>query len=931
MQDDPLFRRIRQHAENRLAFSESQPDKERLALLKEFMRLEDEMLRRYHAKGDSGLRVARARAVLIDVLVQTLHAYALRLARDNLGKLKPMALLATGGYGRGELSPHSDVDLTFLYPKAAAGKALELLKETMTREILYPLWDLGLKVGHSSRTVSEAIEESRKDIRTKNAQLDSRHLCGDSNVTKRYLHKFARFLRKDDPSGYIRQIMEDRSGQRREKGNTVFLQAPDLKNGVGGLRDYQNILWMARVKFDEPDAPLDALVQRDHLTLSEAKTFRESYSFLLRVRNELHFRSKRPSDVLHLEKQPEVALGLGYEQEDLLERVEAFMGDYYTQARSILQTAEALEGRLAAGIASRTARITLSSVLQAYRSPPPEIIDEFELSHNQLHTSDPKIFDRDPERLLRLFRHAQHRGATLSPELRSLIRNKLSLINSDLIHSPSANVSFRSILQQVGAVHPTLADMHDLGVLGRFVPEFDRLTCKVQLELYHRYTADVHVLRCIAELDKVFQAPDERSRHYRDILRKTETPALLYLILFLHDLGKDQGPKGHCERGVDIAHSLMQRLAVPDEMRERVTFVVRHHLEMVRYFNKFDLGDPEVIEAFAAFTQGHQRLRYLCVHTYCDANGTSPDLWNNHKDDLHRQLFDSTLRVLGGRPARRDPADLRAAHIRLQVPGLSRERIAAHLQALPDRYFSHAGEEEIALHLSMTARYLGRASPETISLRHPPAIEWRDDLRRSLTIVHLVIKDRPALFARFAGSFAVAGMNILGSRAFTRSDGITIDVFFVESEKGGPADDPRTREAFHQIVNEILTQNADPLPLIRERARKLETKTPFSLKDRIGATIAPDVNVYRDVAVGRTIVEVRAADRLGLLHLIAQNIADCGLDIAFARIATEQNIATDVFHVRPNIPEETYSPTRYLDLRERLSQALAEGRYQMEV
>lgn len=931
MQDDPLFRRIRQHAENRLSFSESQPDKERLSHLKEFMRLEDEMLRRYHGKGDSGLRVARARAILIDVLVQTLHAYALRLARDNLGKPKPMALLATGGYGRGELCPHSDIDLTFLYPKAATGKALELLKEIMTREILYPLWDLGLKVGHSSRAVSEAIEECRKDVRTKNAQLDSRHLCGDEGVTQRYLRKFARFLRKDDPSGYLRQILEARREQRQEKGGTVFLQAPDLKNGVGGLRDYQTILWMARVKFDEQDAPLDALVKRDHLTPSEAKSFRQAYSFLLRVRNELHFRSKRPTDVLHLEKQPDVALGLGYDQEDLLERVEAFMGDYYTRARSILQTTEVIEGRLASGNSSRSARITLSSVLQAYRSPPPEIIDEFELSQNQLHSPDPQIFDRDPERLIRLFRHAQHRRATLSPELRSLVRNKLSLIDSDFIHSSSANVTFRSILQQVGDVHPTLADMHDLGVLGRFVPEFDRLTCKVQLEIYHRYTADVHVLRCIAELDKVFQARDELSRHYRDLLAKTETPALLYLILFLHDLGKDQGPKGHCERGVDIALGLMERLGIPGEMWERVTFVVRHHLEMVRYFNKYDLDDPEVIEAFAAFVQGNQRLRYLCVHTYCDANGTSPDLWNNHKDDLHRQLFESTLRVLDGRPARRDPAALRAAHADLRIPNVPPDQVAAHLQAVPDRYFSHAGEEEISLHVSMISRYLGQAAPGTVSLSRSPAIEWRDDLRRSLTIVHLVTKDRPRLFARFAGSFAVAGMNILGARAFTRSDGITIDVFFVESEKGGPASDPRTREAFDQIVNEILTQNADPLPLIRERARKLETKTPFSLRDRIGATISPDVNVYRDVVVGRTIVEVRAADRLGLLHLIAQNIADCGLDIAFARIATEQNVATDVFHVRPTVPEETYSPTRYLDLRERISRALSDRQYQMEV
>ncbi len=929
MQDDPLFRRIRQHAEKRLLLSETQSDKGRLAHLKEFLRLENEMLHRYHQKGDSGLRVTRARSVLIDVLIQSLHAYALEITRDFLSKKKPVSLIATGGYGRGELSPHSDIDLMFLYPKSASGKALESLKETMTREILYPLWDLGMKVGHATRAVKETLDESRRDIRTKNALLDSRYICGDKKVADNFFRKFKGFCKKDNPEGYLMEILETQRARRVEKGGTICLQAPDVKNGAGGLRDFQAVLWMSKVKFESEN--LDDLVKRDYLTGSEAKSFGEAYSFLLRVRNELHFRSKRPTDILHLEKQSDVAMGLGYEQEDLFDRIETFMGDYYSRARTIRKTADVLEDRLALG-SGKGISLSFASVIKACRAKPKKEVDGFQLCEGQLEAPDPTILDQDSERILRLFRHAQQLDAELSPGLRALVRNRLKLVDAALMANPAANVTFRSILQQVGSVGPTLAEMHDLGLLGRFIPEFDRLTCKVQHELYHRYTADVHVLQCIAQLDKVFQGKDETSRRYRDVLGKTEVPALLYLMLFLHDLGKDEGPKGHCERGIGIATSLMERLSIPEEMRDRVLFVIRNHLEMVRYFYKYDLEDPKVIESFAAFVGSEQRLRYLYVHTYCDANGTAPDLWNQHKDDLHHQLFSNTLQVLRGKSVEKDPAALRKSYANLELEDLSPSQIAEQLEQFPNRYFAHVGEEEVALHVSMASRFLIEGEQESIGSAPMSVVEWRDDVRRSLTIVHIVTRDQKGLFEKLAGSFAIAGLNILGSRAFTRSDNIAIDVFFVEKDEGAAKmKDEDVRTIFENTLKEVLSGESSTEALIRERRRKLDRRAPFAHQDRLGANIAPNVDVYRDVLVDRTIVEVRAADQLGLLHLIAKAIADCGLSIAFARIATEHGVANDVFHVETADPEETFSPSRYLELRERLGQDLSAGKYHMEV
>ena len=891
--------------------------------MKEFLRLEKEMLLRYHQKGDSGLRLTRARSVILDVLIQNLFAYAMDVAKESMAKTKPMCMLATGGYGRGELSPHSDIDLMFLYPRTSMGKSLDDLKETMTREILYPLWDTGLKVGHASREVKEALLESQKDIRNKNSMLDARYLCGDRKIAEKFIDKFHKFCRKNNPAQYLKELLTHQEQRRLEKGSTVFLQAPDVKNGVGGLRDYQGILWMTKAKFEKHGLP--GLIRKKFLTKEEAQSLEDAYSFLLRVRNELHFKSKRPVDILHLEKQPEVALGLGYEEEDIFRRVELFMGDYYSRARTINQLSGILEQRLVHATTGSTSSISFKKVIKAYQSPPQQNVDGFDLNGEELSSPNLQIFDDDPERLIRLFRHSQRLSAKLSPDLRSLVRNRLALIDSSLINSTSANVTFRSILQEIGNVSPTLCEMHELGVLGRFVPEFGRLTCKVQHDLYHRFTADIHVLHCITTLDEIFQGKKKASKHYLQALRKNEVPGLLYLILFLHDLGKDQGPKGHCERGVEIAVNMMDRLGVADEMRDRILFVIRNHLEMVRYANKFDLEDPEVIDSFAQFVEGEQRLRFLYVHTFCDANATAPDLWNSHKEELHTQLFTNTLSVLEGKRARKDPNTLKDAYKDLKVEGVTQEEVLEHLEQVPIRYFSHTGKEEVTLHVDMIHRYLESGTENPI-----PVINWRNDLRRSLTVVDIVTRDRNSLFEKLTGAFSIAGLNILGARAVTRKDGLAIDVFYVEDQNGGVVDDIKVREHCENSIRSFLSDQTLPDQLISEKRKKADRTRRFSSEDKLGEKIPSQVDVYRDVSLNRTIVEVRAPDQVGLLHLIAKTISKCGFGIQFARIATEQGIATDIFNIEPQSKED-FSPSRFLELREDLSTALHKENFYHEV
>ena len=310
----------------------------------------------------------------------------------------------------------------------------------------------------------------------------------------------------------------------------------------------------------------------------------------------------------------------------------------------------------------------------------------------------------------------------------------------------------------------------------------------------------------------------------------------------------------------------MDRLGISEEMRDRILFVIRNHLEMVRYANKFDLDDPEVIDSFANFIEGEQRLRFLYVHTYCDANATAPDLWNAHKEELHTHLFSNTLAVLEGKRALKDPNTLKDAYKNMEIDGVSKEEILDHLEQVPIRYFAHTGKEEVSLHVEMVHRYgsNGSQSPN-------PIINWRNDLRRSLTIVDIVTKDRASLFEKITGAFSVANLNILGARAVTRKDGLAIDVFYVEDKKSGVVNDPKTRDLCESSIESFLVGDSTPDKLISEKRKKTDRNRLFSNDEKLGQKSSSGRCLSR-VSLGRTIVEVRATDRVGLLHVISKTI-----------------------------------------------------------
>ncbi len=923
-----MLGRIQKHAKERLNFTGDVPTAKRLSACKTFLRLESAMIRMRHDAGESGLVVAQARSGMVDVMLRHLFDYAVASYERRHEQLPaPVALLAIGGYGRGELSPFSDIDIMFLFPAKVKLAVIQPLQEHLINEILYILWDCGLKVGHSTRTIDEVFAEARKDIQSKTSMLESRLLAGSTALFNGFKQAYRVYYTVEDPKSYIAARLADQATRRAKHGNTVFLQEPDIKNGVGGLREYQNSFWMARVKLGIDS--IEELAVQNYLRRNELRDFQRAHDFLQRVRNELHFEKKRPTDVLDLEAQTHIAQGLGYHQRTMLGRVEHFMRDYYKAAQTIFRISTIIESRLALTLEKPKTGLmgSFREAVRARRDQHSKHIDGFILRGRELGAESPDVFRKDPVRLIRVFRHCQSLNAQLDFSLQTLIRESLPLITRKVTHSADANTSFKAILDESGAVYPALSLMHELGVLGRFIPEFDGLTCLVQHEYYHRYTADIHTLNAIRELDQIFTEAEPITLKYRSALHETAAPTLLYLILLLHDIGKAVGIQGHAESGVKIAIPLLKRLEVSEEKAELVIFVIKNHLIMARFWQKRDVDDPNTAAAFAELVESAEKLRYLYVHTFCDARGTAAGLWSGYKDTLHSSLYRSTLDhlILGSEIATHNSQRLKMtfqALVSQNIPGISQDEITAHFNLLPERYFIHTETAEIALHIRMVNSLLKSiAQADSVGSLHP-VIEWKDDINRSLTVVNVVTWDRAGLFYKLAGAFSVAGLSILGAKVISRSDHIAIDTFYVVEPGRGVVQSAKAQEIFAKTVEESLVANKDLYPDIVSQAKKFASTQRYNTptgSEAVQSSFPPTVDVYHELSMQRTIVEVQARDEIGLLFRLGKTISDHGFDITFARIGTERGIAIDTFYIESDNHEPTADTSRLHALRESLA------------
>ncbi len=915
-----LLEKIETNAAGRLTLPKGRQPSEELARYKNFLKVETHRLKILHRAGGSGREVCQARSAILDVSLRYILEAVTNLREPDSGKVPALALVAIGGYGRGELNPHSDIDIMFLHDGdlVTRGKVHPTLT-AVTDGLLYTLWDIGLKVGHSVRSLDDCVKVANSDMQSKTSLIEARLITGSQAL----FDKFEKTVLSKCVSGhedeYINARVQDQAARRAKFGNSAFMQEPNIKNGCGGLRDYQNLIWMAFFKYRTRS--LSELQQKEMISASERKQLEAAYDFLLRVRNEVHYHVGRPVDVLGKSIQPSIAHNLGYRDRSASKRIEQFMGDFYTHTRNIDLITRTVERRLAL-LPSQSFLPSFRRMLQTQtQRMRQQIIDGFKVLDGEIHPLNQHVFRDRPKRLMRVFLYAQQRDLKLHPDLAQLIRNQLPLVNNSFLRDAHVRETFLEILDQRGSVAPVLRAMHEVGFLGKFLPEFGRLTCLVQHEFYHQYTTDEHTLVCIEKLDQVWTAKTPPSDAYAELFRTVERPFVLYLALLLHDSGKAARSGKHEEVGSRLALRVARRLGLDGATTHTLSLVIEHHLTMAQVSQRRDLEDPSVIRNFAHQIQTVENLTLLTLHTFADSMGTSDQLWNGFKDSLLWTLFSRTREMLiGGTEFSRveeKQRELLADEVeRLMPPSFSSDEVQAHFANLPSRYFQINTAQEILTDLTQVHRFMHYQLSENEQALSP-VVSWHNEPDRGYTTVHVCTWDRAGLFSKITGSLTAAGLNILSAEIITRGDGIILDTFFVTDAKTGLLAKREERESFETVLNKILNGEEIDLTALIEK-----TKTAGIANNFQGERITTVIDFDNETSETRTIVQVETEDSVGLLYAISRVLNDLELDIYVAKISTEKGAAIDSFYIAESDGSKITGPDRQKQIEKKLRSAI---------
>ncbi len=923
MQD--LLEKIEGEARERLGLPAGREVAQELPRFRAFLKRAAHRLKLAHQNGQSGLAVCQARAATLDCVVRALwDATWNALPEAQRAARPPLALVALGGYGRGELNPWSDVDLLFLHAGLVRAQSQPApVLERLLNGVWLTLFDLGLKPGHAVRTIRECVAATNdpgdhRRIETRTSLIEARLISGDEKLFAKFQQTVLAKCVQGYENQYIAARLADQAERRAKYGNSPFMQEPNLKNGCGGLRDYQNLIWMAYFKYRTRSL---ADLQAHGLVMPrERRQLETAYDFLLRVRTQLHYLANRATDELTKNLQPAVALALGYAERSPSRRIERFMRDVYSHTRNIFLITRTLEQRLAF-LPPPAARLSLRRWLP--RPAAAEPVDGFRFLNGEIHAAHPRIFRDHPRRLMRVFRYAQQRGLRLHPDLAQLIRSQTALVNRDFLKDPRVAETFLTILNQRGTVAPILCAMHEVDLLGKYVPEFGRLTCLVQHEFYHQYAADEHTLVCLEQADRFWEAKAAPYLAYAATFQQLERPALLYLALLLHDTGKARGRGAHARVGAELAARVGKRLGLDVADRHTLGALIEHHLLMAIVSQRHDMDDPAVMRKFARAVETPETLSLLTLLTFADAMATSDQLWNGFKEQLLWQLHARALPLVTGGTefvaAGRKQRDLLMAEVARLVPAaISGEEVKAHFATLPARYFHAYSAREIHDDLLLTHEFMQRQLAEQ-DRPLAPVISLRNDLDPGYSVARVCTWDRAGLFVNIAGSLSAVGLTILGAQIFTRQDGIALDAFFVTDAATGQLAKAAQRDEFEKLLTRVLTGGAVDFPRLIAAAKSAHS----GYRAYTGEQLPTQIRFDNEISDTRTFIEVETEDRIGLLYTIAQTLAELRVDISTARILTEKGAAIDSFYVREPDGGKVLAPERQQTITRRLHAAIS--------
>ena len=847
----------------------------------------------------SGVIAARALSDVQDTLVQVLYDFATKhfYYAQNPTESERVAIVATGGYGRGQLAPGSDVDLLFVRPfkQTAWG-------ESVIEFILHMLWDIGLKVGHATRSLGECVRLAKQDVTIRTALLEARFLWGDRNLYDELRKRFWSEVAAGSGQDFVAAKLAERDQRHLRQGESRYLVEPNIKEGKGGLRDLQTLYWIGKYLYRVDDAA--DLVNHNVFSRDEYKTFQKAEAFLWDVRCQLHYLVGRAEERLTFDVQPDIARRMGFADDNPRRAVEQFMRAYFLVAKDVGDLTRifcaALEEQ------NRKDRPSLSRLLPGFLKPR-NGTDEFFVDNGRLNARA-DAFLRDPVALIRIFHVAEAKAIEVHPHALRTITRSLEMITDKVRENPAANRLFLEILTSRRDPERALRRLNEAGVLGRFVPAFDHAVALMQFNMYHHYTVDEHLIRAVGNIAAI-ERGDLKSEHplASDIVKRIKSRDVLYCAILLHDIAKGL-PGNHSLVGAQIAENLCPRLGLGQEETAAVAWLVRNHLVMSDTAQRRDISDPKTVRDFVAVVQSPELLRLLLVLTVADIRAVGPGVWNGWKGQLLRELYYEAEAVMSGG----DSTPARGARI-----ALAREALARRLDDLPfpqreralsrhyDNYWLAFDETTHERHARLMA--VADAKGELL------AFAMQSDTFRAVTEIVIYTPDHPGLFSRLAGAIAVAGGSIVDAKAFTTADGFALDVFSVQDTEGTPFDDPDRQTRLREtIVKTLAGQIVPRAVLARRQAKKRVT----------ALQIRPRVNFDNEASAKATLIEVEGLDRPGLLYDVTLGIFESGLSISSAIVATYGERAVDVFYVRDAFGHKILHQERQAAIRSRIIMAM---------
>ncbi len=882
-----------------------EPERAVASTVREYLGKVREYLIGLHEEGLGGQLVIQKNSDLTDRLVRRLFSLAEESLLADHGELgNGLCIVAVGGFARREMSIHSDVDLLVAY-KGELSPYVTAISERLQ----YWMWDAGLTVGCATRTPGQTVALGWEDNTVRTAVLTARFLCGDGE----FFHEFSDAIRKEllpNLEEFIDAQFHQVKERHKRYGESAFLLQPNMKEGVGGLRDYHSAFWVTRVAHPTT-RDLEDFLHVGLLTESEMREYREALNFIWRTRNELHYRTKRCTDQMSFELQELLAEGLEYgtSGESHAELpVERFMRDYYRHARAIENYSELIM------------QLCRARVRKTPDEPETrEVEDGFRISNGYLEIPHTQHLRESPVRLLTAFAVSQDHDVPLSRMACRMVRHNLDLVDDAYRRDPEACDAFLKILSGDNRVMRSLMTMNDEGLMAAYLPEWQNIRYRWQHVVYHTYTVDVHTIFLIEELRRLGKGEYEHALPLlTELMLGVVDHAVLFIGCLYHDIGKGLGGD-HSSLGTEMARDLVQRLGLSPERQARVLFLVKHHLLMSHLAQRRDLSDPSLILKFAQTCGDRKNLRNLYLLTFADIRASSQDAWTDWKGQLLTELFERTTELLEVGPHTRDRAvemiearvEIRRDGARGELRGLgvSDAKISDYFESMPRRYFIAHTPRQIARHARVVMRFAEGGLMST-SFR-----EMRGDFSEFI----LCVKDTRALYSKVAGVLTSLQLNILGSHVYTSRSGFALEIYRLTTPKGGREEIEMAWSEFEEALQRVLScqEEVENMVEIRRGARR-HRKLPSQGKT--------SVVISNDESDFYTIADVTADDRIGLLYDLTTAISDCGLNIYVSKAATILDQVTDTFYLKDDAGKKVIDPERIDALRSALLEAAELGR-----